>query len=70
MPQATKRYLSRPELAELLTQRGIANVTVTTLEKWKHRGYGPTCVRVGREVRYSVVTVETWIAAIENGISA
>lgn len=59
----TKTFMSRAELAEYLTARGVGEITVKTLDKWKHRGYGPACARFGRSVRYSISDVEAWIEA-------
>lgn len=37
-------------------------VPVATLAKWRHRGYGPRSIRVGKHTRYPVVECERWEA--------
>jgi len=35
--------------------------------KWRRRGYSPTPVRVGSELRYPRSVVEAWLEAQQNG---
>jgi predicted DNA-binding transcriptional regulator AlpA len=37
------------------------------LYKWHRRGYGPTPVRVGSELRYPRSVVQAWLEAQQNG---
>jgi excisionase family DNA binding protein len=48
-------FLLETDVAALL---GIKRSTV---EKWRHRNYGPPYVRVGRLVRYRSSAVAAWI---------
>lgn len=40
-------------------------VPVKTLYQWRHRGYGPKGVRVGRYVRYRPEDVFSWLGSLE-----
>lgn len=35
---------------------------IRTLQEWRRRGFGPTFRKIGRLVRYSPTTVQTWAA--------
>jgi len=36
-------------------------VPVATLYQWRHRGYGPASVRIGRHLRYDPDDVRAWV---------
>lgn len=59
-------YISRKELAkqlgERLRGRPFAELTLIT---WEKDGKGPPVTRVGREVVYSIPSVERWLKAQE-----
>lgn len=40
---------------------GYLQVPVKTLYDWRHRGLGPTGLRVGRYVRYRQADVDAWL---------
>lgn len=50
-------YLSPTELAEML------GVPVATVYAWRHVGYGPPGMKLGRHVRFRRADVETWVEA-------
>ena len=54
-----KDYLSREQLA--------ANIgkSVKTLVRWELDGKGPPVTRIGRDVLYSIPSVEKWLQAQE-----
>ena len=49
-------FLTPEELAERY------GVPLATVYQWRHKGYGPTGIKVGRHVRYSVTECERWEA--------
>lgn len=49
-------------LSQLATQLGV---TVQTLYDLRSQGRGPRGLRVGRELRFRVGEVETWLAQLE-----
>ena len=54
----TARLMDNSEVAAWL------GIQPATLEAWRRRGYGPTCVRFGPKcVRYERQVVEAWIEA-------
>lgn len=58
-------HLNEVELAAWL------NLSPRTLQGWRLKGGGPAFEKFGRSVRYSVATVEAWIAERErNSTSA
>lgn len=64
---------TEPQPAEpLMTPRDLAaylggGITDAALRQWRHRGYGPAWIRVGRGVRYRREAVETWLRERERG---
>ena len=52
-------YLDEVEVAERLC------LSPRTLQNWRLKGEGPTFVKFGRSVRYSVATLEAWVAGRE-----
>lgn len=50
-----EKLLTLAEVAELLS------VPVGTLYSWRHRGEGPRGYKMGRHVRYSRASVESWL---------
>jgi predicted DNA-binding transcriptional regulator AlpA len=51
----TDRFLNTEELAEYLS------MPAATLRWWRHRGTGPPYQKLGRNVRYRWVDIETWL---------
>ena len=49
-----RTWLSNVDLAERY------GVSIDTVRKWRHEGTGPTGVRFGRHVRYSVTECLRW----------
>ncbi len=43
------------QVSEFLT------VPVGTLYPWRHRGYGPPAMRIGRSLRYDAAAVRRWL---------
>lgn len=63
------------ERDELLTERQVADwlqVSVRTVQHWRHTGQGPAWVKVngGRLVRYRVSDVDEFLAADTRGGAA
>lgn len=54
-PVQNDRLLTLEEVA------GYLQVPVKTLYDWRHRGRGPTGLRVGRYVRYRQADVDAWL---------
>ncbi len=46
------------------TERAAAHLglSVSTLEKWRVSGVGPTYKKIGRSVRYVLAELDAWIA--------
>lgn len=55
MTQHDDRLLTPQELADYL-QIPLASITA-----WRGRGKGPTFIKVGKHVRYSVASVQQWL---------
>ena len=53
-----ERYLTTKDLAEL------CRTSTETVRYWRHIGYGPKGVRVGRRVLYEVAEVDRWLAQL------
>lgn len=51
------RYLTTAEVA------GVARTSPSTVRYWRHIGYGPTGVRIGKRVLYRETDVTAWITA-------
>lgn len=51
-----EKLLTLAEVADLLS------VPVGTLYSWRHRGEGPRGYKMGRHVRYSRASVESWLS--------
>jgi excisionase family DNA binding protein len=47
--------LSPEQLAQML------NIPLGTVYQWRHRGGGPTGIKIGRHVRYRMSDIETWL---------
>jgi hypothetical protein len=64
-------YISRKQLAkelgERLRGRPYAEITLIT---WEKDGKGPPVTRIGRDVVYSVPSVEKWLLAQERAAKA
>lgn len=58
-PRRFERLWTVDDVAEYL------GVPVKTLYQWRHRGYGPTGVRVGRYVRYRANDVVAWVESLD-----
>jgi Helix-turn-helix domain len=52
-------YVPEAETAEAL------NVSVRTLRKWRREGIGPSYVKFGRQIHYSLDGRAAWLKAIE-----
>lgn len=48
--------LSAAQVAERL------QVSVRTVDRWRYKGIGPPCFKIGKHIRYAVVDLESWIA--------
>lgn len=55
MAAATDDLLNPTALADYL------QVPVATIYQWRHKGYGPRGVRVGRHVRFRRADVDRWL---------
>ena len=53
----TEQLMTTTEVADLL------KIPIATLYHWRHRGVGPTSIRVGKHVRYRGRDVEAWLDA-------
>lgn len=56
-----------PEPAALLTEKELAataKLSPAMLQKLRREGGGPAFVRIGSAVRYPVVAVHAWLAAL------
>ena len=49
-------YLTTAELAERL------RTSPETCRYWRHVGYGPASIKIGRRVLYAIADVERWLA--------
>lgn len=60
MPKTTtgQKWVTKEELSERL------RVSIATLRRWRHVGYGPKGVRMGRHVRYALADVEAFEARL------
>jgi predicted DNA-binding transcriptional regulator AlpA len=59
-------YLNHAEESRLLKEDAAAelmDVSVRTLQAWRARQAGPAYVRVGRNVRYRLRDIRSWIDA-------
>jgi excisionase family DNA binding protein len=55
----TARFMTGAELAALLrTNR-------QTIRYWRHIGYGPKGVKVGRHVLFGVTEVNAWLSSLD-----
>ena len=50
-----EKLLTMADVAELLS------VPIGTLYSWRHRNEGPRAYKMGRHVRYSRASVESWL---------
>jgi hypothetical protein len=57
-------FLTTQDLADLL------RTTPATVAWWRHTGYGPHGVRVGRRVLYPAGGVRNWLESLNGGGSA
>lgn len=58
-----------PGLEPVLTTSELAahlGVPVQTIHDLRHTGRGPRGFRVGRELRYRLSEIQTWLAELEN----
>lgn len=53
------RLLTTAEVAE------ICRTSPATVRYWRHTGYGPQGVKIGRRVLYSAAAVEAWLADLQ-----
>jgi excisionase family DNA binding protein len=53
-------YMTTTEVAHYL------RTPTATLRYWRHKGYGPKGIRVGRRVLYDLAEVEAWLAQVAN----
>ncbi len=60
--QTTKKFLTRVEAAEYLTQLG-APVAKTTLAKWATVGGGPAFCKFGTRALYTPAALDAWVQA-------
>lgn len=59
-----RRNPKRPTEGTLIDTAQVAlmcSVSVRTVEGWRHDGYGPPCVKLGKSVRYDPKKVQAWI---------
>jgi excisionase family DNA binding protein len=50
-------YMTLPEVAELL------RTPAQTLYRWRNRGEGPPCVKIGKRLLYRRAEVHAWVDA-------
>jgi len=50
-----ERLMTRKELA------GYLGLEPNTLARWKWKGDGPPCIKIGRSVRYRQSEVDRWL---------
>ena len=66
VPEISANYISRKELAKQLGERMRGRpYAEVTLRFWERDGVGPPVTRVGRDVVYSIASVERWLKAQE-----
>lgn len=39
-----------------------------TLRQWRHKGFGPPAIKVGRHVRYRPADTERWLTELNPGL--
>ncbi|MGO4603049.1 helix-turn-helix domain-containing protein [Terrabacter sp. 2YAF2] len=63
-PSANDDYPATPKSPYLTTAElaGLLRTNPETVRYWRHTGYGPLGLKVGRHVLYARADVETWIA--------
>ncbi len=69
---AKQRPVKLP-VQQMLTTDELAVVTRTspsTVRYWRHTGYGPKGVKVGRRVLYAVPEVEEWLERLQTEAGA
>jgi len=59
-----KKWLTTVEVAEHY------RTSPATVRYWRHIGYGPKGVKVGRRVLYDAVEVESWLATLAKDAGA
>ena len=60
METLTKRYLTREEAAQYLTDLGVG-IAATTLQKMASEGGGPAYRVIGRKALYKPAELEAWV---------
>ncbi|MFC9296925.1 helix-turn-helix transcriptional regulator [Streptomyces sp. NPDC057011] len=60
---ARKPELDRHPKATPEEVAAYLQVPVGTLYQWRHKGYGPPAVRIGKHLRYTWSDVDAWWAA-------
>lgn len=55
------RFYTTAEVAAL------CRTSPETVRYWRHVGYGPVGVKVGRRVLYEVTVIEAWLKALAEG---
>jgi hypothetical protein len=65
-PEIPADYISRKQLAKQLGERMRGRpYAEVTLRFWERDGVGPPVTRIGRDVVYSIPSVEKWLKAQE-----
>lgn len=57
-------------MESLLTSVEVAKIFKTspeTVRYWRHKGYGPKGIKVGRRVLYDQAEVERWLDQLRSG---
>ena len=60
---------SHPVARRLITTNQLAERLCTvpsTIRYWRHKGYGPQGIKVGRKVLYDETVVEQWLDSLES----
>jgi hypothetical protein len=70
-PEISANYISRKQLAKQLGERMRGRpYAEVTLRFWERDGKGPPVTRVGRDVVYSIPSVEKWLRSQEQNAAA
>ncbi|MCJ0824981.1 helix-turn-helix domain-containing protein [Luteimonas sp. 50] len=57
-PNLVRDYLSKDAAAAAL------GIHPFTLKRWRMRGYGPQCVKVGGRLRYRQSDIQAWLESL------
>lgn len=61
---------SRDDLLTVVETSDRLRKPVNTLYAWRHRGYGPPAIKVGRTLLYRRGDVDDWLATLVRTVGA